>query len=273
MQFQDGIPLDSEDLQRRCHSAQLPWRVTVLDEVGSTNDWLRAEATNRTIEGDVVFAEVQTAGRGRRDHQWLSESKRDLIFTLAICPTIPLAKWTRFTQLAALAICEAIESVLPTKLQIKWPNDLMIDGKKVGGLLLETFSGRESSTLLLGVGLNVNGTSLPGELAQTGTTLRRETPGAAARELGLNRQILASEILTQLHHLLPTAADDVMFSHQMEKIRSRSWLIGKRVTLTLQGDLCRGLVEGLDSEGRFLLRKTDGGLQVIESAENVRVKD
>jgi len=113
------IPLDASAL----HDDTLPWHITVLDEVGSTSDWLKQNAADLT-DGTVVFTESQTAGRGRRDNRWIAPRSRDLMFSLLLKPAASMDKWPRITTLAALAICKAIEAELPLQPRIKWPNDV-----------------------------------------------------------------------------------------------------------------------------------------------------
>lgn len=241
----------------------LPWHVTVLEEVGSTSDWLKERAHSAPV-GTVVFAESQTAGRGRRDNRWVAPPGKDLMFSLLLQPDAPLEKWARVTTLAALALCKAIEAELPLQPQIKWPNDLYLRGLKVSGLLAETVAARQSVRLVLGIGLNVNATAFPPGLAATSLLheLHGQPPG------GLDRTRLAAVVLEALASELTRLEDD--FSAAMAEVRARSWLLGRQIRArTPEGEVF-GRVLDLSEEGHLILEAASGSTHLLTSAEEVR---
>lgn len=265
-----GEDMNENTLQRQCAALGLPWQVQVLAETTSTNDVLREEGRRGGVAGKVVFAEKQTAGRGRRDHVWESVAGQDLVFSLALQPQVPMAKWTRVTQLTALAICRAVETELGLTLAIKWPNDLMVLGKKVCGILVESFGGHGGSFLIVGVGLNVNALGFAGALGETATSLRLACDSEWVKERGLLRQGLAVRLLIELDRCLAVVGDDERFDEMMVEVRRRNWLEGKRVKLLHEGEEKWGLVTGLDDEGALLLQLMDGAVVTVASAEQVR---
>jgi BirA family biotin operon repressor/biotin-[acetyl-CoA-carboxylase] ligase len=262
--------LDEGELQRQCAELGLPWRVRVLAETSSTNDVLREEGRRGDVAGQVVFAEKQTAGRGRRDHVWESVAGQDLIFSLALRPAVGVEKWTRATQLTALAVCQAVEAELALAVGIKWPNDLMVGGKKVCGILVESFGGGEGRYLIIGVGLNVNAVSLGAGLRETATSLRLACEVEWVKERGLARQGLAVRILEELDRCLAALGDDAVFAERLQAVRARNWLSGKQVKLVHEGQEVWGQVSGLDDEGALLLRLPSGVEVTVASAEQVR---
>lgn len=262
--------MNEATLQHQCAEVGLSWVVQVLTETSSTNDVLREEGRRGAVAGKVVFAEKQTAGRGRRDHVWDSVAGQDLVFSLALQPQVPMAKWTRVTQLTALAVCRAVETEMGLQLAIKWPNDLMVDNKKVCGILVESFGGKEGGFLVVGVGLNVNASSFAGVLGETATSLRLACDAEWVRERGLLRQGLALRLLMELERCLAVLGADEAFYQMMEKVRERNWLAGKRVKLIHEGQEKWGQVTGLDDEGALLLRLPDGEEVTVMSAEQVR---
>ncbi len=253
------IPLDVSALQ----DDALPWHVTVLDEVGSTSDWLKQNASTLPV-GAVVFTESQTAGRGRRDNRWIAPRGRDLMFSLLMKPAAPMEKWPRITTLAALAICKAIEGELPLHPRIKWPNDIYLNDRKVSGLLAETVSTPTGIHLVLGIGLNVNTLDFPSELSAT--SLLQQLQPASIREI--DRNPLASRLLASLHTEFQRLDDG--FSAAITEVRERSWLIGRQIRARVpQGDIF-GRVLDLNEEGHLLLEFSDGSTHTLTSADEVR---
>ena len=253
------IPLDSCAL----HDDALPWQITVLDEVGSTSDWLKQHAANLPI-GTVVFAESQTAGRGRRNNRWLAPRGRDLMFSLLLAPAAAMEKWPRITTLAALAICKAIEAELPLQPRIKWPNDVYLNDRKVSGLLAETVTTRDGMRIILGIGLNVNALDFPPDLHAT--SLLKQLQPAAIREL--DRNALANRLLNSLHTEFARIDND--FPAAIAEVRERSWLIGRQIRCRAEGREVHGRVLDLNEEGHLMLELQDGSSLTLTSAEEIR---
>jgi BirA family biotin operon repressor/biotin-[acetyl-CoA-carboxylase] ligase len=259
-------PLQEVLLQAGCEEAGLPWRVRVVAETGSTSDDLRAAALAGEAAGVVRFAEAQTAGRGRRDNRWLASRGRDLMFSLLLCPAASPVCWPRLTTLAALAVCRAVETVLPLQPGIKWPNDLYLNGRKLAGLLAETVSAPGGLMLVLGIGLNVNSREFPPGIDGLATSLLLELPGTRPPEL--DRHEMALALLGELHRQL--ARLDEGFVDALHEVRERSLLLGRQVRAQHQGREVFGRAVDLDEEGRLRLESADGGVLRLDSAENVR---
>ena len=253
------IPLDAA----RLHDDATPWQITVLDEVGSTNDWLKQRAVELPV-GTVVFTESQTAGRGRRENRWIAPRGKDLMFSLLLQPAAPLEKWPRITTLAALASCKAIEAELPLQPRIKWPNDVYLDNLKVSGLLAETASTPNGMFLILGIGLNINTLEFPPEIPAT--SLLKQLSSPLIHEI--DRNTLASRLLGSLHEEFQHLDDD--FTSAIAEVRERSWLIGRQIRAKApQGELF-GRVLDLNEEGHLILEFPDGSTHTLTSADEVR---
>lgn len=263
--------LDEKELRAVCAESGLLWQVRVLAETASTNDLLRDEGRARDVAHEVVFTEKQIAGRGRRDHVWDGAAGRDLLFSLALRPQAPVARWTRATQLTALAVCRAVERELGLRAQIKWPNDVLLQEKKVCGILVESFVGAAGAFLVVGIGLNVNAVSFDGELATTATSLRMACDSEAVRERGIDRQPLAAVLLEELSGMRAAVEDDALFRACLEEVRGLSAWLGRQVRLMADGQECWGRVTGLTDEGALTLLTVEGEERVIHSAEQVRL--
>jgi BirA family biotin operon repressor/biotin-[acetyl-CoA-carboxylase] ligase len=258
--------LDSEALNAACAELALPWRVEVADEVTSTNDVLRNAAQAGEKAGQVLFAEAQTRGRGRRDNPWVTPKGRDLMVSLLLRPEAPVALWPRVTTLAALAICRAIEREFPLLPQIKWPNDVFLGDRKVAGLLAEAVAGGDGMALVLGIGLNVNTCEFPPELTDTATSLLQELPMSSIAML--DRQRLAVVLLGELHDQLQRLEED--FNEVVAEVRVRSRLFGRQIRATVEGREIFGRALDLNGEGHLMLSLQDGTVVSLASADGVR---
>jgi BirA family biotin operon repressor/biotin-[acetyl-CoA-carboxylase] ligase len=235
----------------------VPFRLQVLKTTGSTNDELRALAPSGVPDGLVLLALHQTSGRGRRGAIWFSQPEVSLAFSILVRPQEPKALWPRLALAAGLAVAEALESFGPAA-TIKWPNDVWIHHRKVAGILVEA----GADFAIVGIGINVNTSTFPREVADIATSLRiattRDHPrsevlGAIIHRFALRR----TQLGTDFHELL-------------DAVRQRCVLTGQRVSLT-SGNVSRhGLIEGIGPGGELLLR-TASGLECLIQADEIRL--
>ena len=243
-----------------------PWRVQTLDEVTSTSDLAREAGRGGETEGVVIFAESQTHGRGQRSNRWLAPKGQDLMFSVLFRPQVEMSQWPRLTTLAALAVCRAVEAVVPLSTGIKWPNDIYIGRRKVGGLLAETFSGPGGAFLVLGVGLNVNNMAFAPELQGVATSLLRELP---AHVRALEREAVAASLLDRLGQIQSFMGD--AFTEVLDEVRQRSLLLGKQVRATVNDSEVCGRAVDINHEGYLILQLMDGSSLTLSSAAEVRL--
>jgi BirA family transcriptional regulator, biotin operon repressor / biotin---[acetyl-CoA-carboxylase] ligase len=257
--------LDAVQISEGLGPPPTAWEVRVHEEVASTSDLVRDLGMAGGQHGLVIFAEHQTAGRGRRENRWLMPRGSGLMFSMLLRPQAPMALWPRLTTLTALAICKGIESELPLSPRIKWPNDIYLTDKKVSGLLAESFTSTGGSFIVIGIGLNVNNTTFPPELQDTATSLCRELQSEVPV---INRNALAAALLRSLHEEF-TRLDDG-FSEAMEEVRTRSWLIGKTIRARVDGREIFGRATDLNHEGHLQLALPEGSVRSLSSADEVR---
>lgn len=140
-------------------------KIIYLDEIDSTNREVRRLGDVGAVEGTVVIADCQTGGKGRLGRTWFSPAGTGIWMSLLLRPELPPEKVSGITLMAATSVCRAIRSATGLNTQIKWPNDLVIDGKKVCGILTESaILDGELKFAVLGIGVNVNQTEFPGDL-------------------------------------------------------------------------------------------------------------
>ena len=232
-------------------------RLIYLTSTSSTQDVARAEAEAGAPEGTTVLAEEQTAGRGRFGRQWLSPAGKNIYVTLILRPTVHQLR--QLGIITPLAVSLAIEETTGLAPRIKWPNDVLLSGRKVAGILIETeFSGSEPRYALIGPGINVNFEIDPAsEIAAIATSIKQELGADASREA-----VLAA----LLNHIeaLYTAPDPRAVR---EAWKSRLETLGRDVTLTFRGESFTGHAEDVDDAGNLILRSPDGSIRTFEAGE------
>ena len=242
---------------RRCDIAR---EILVFDETSSTNDVAARLGREGHAGGMAIFAERQTAGRGRFGRQWDSQVGTGLWFSLLLRPPWPAAHWVRLTTWAGVAVARAVEQAIGRAAKIKWPNDVLIDGRKIAGILTECSTDSAGKMFaVVGIGVNVNQDEFPPELANRAASLRQ----LARRKI--DRAGLAAALLTELDSRL--SETESAFPHLIEEAGRRSAILGEWVRLHAGGEPVEGTAESLDTEGNLLLRMADGTLRKMSSGE------
>jgi BirA family biotin operon repressor/biotin-[acetyl-CoA-carboxylase] ligase len=263
MSFEPRALLDADRIAAAFAGRELGHTVVHRLETQSTNDEARRMAAGGGRHGLMVFAEVQTDGRGRRGAAWFSPPRENLLFSVLLMPRFPLECWPRLTHAAALAVCEAIESLIPTPPRIKWPNDVHVSGRKIAGILLESSAGPGEAFAILGIGLNVNTTEFPPGLSSEATSLRLEI---GAR---LDRNEVAVTLIEALNRRCADAAGN--FPALLAESRRRGLLIGNRVRARTGACEWIGLATDYDADGSLVLALDSGERLILTAAENVRL--
>lgn len=234
-----------------------PFRLLLKESVESTNDEVRVLAQAGGPDGLVILAERQTAGRGRRGAAWFSPAGESLAFSILVRPEEPKMLWPRLALAAGLAVAEAVET-FGLQAGIKWPNDVWLGGRKAAGILVEA----GSDFAVVGIGLNINSTTFPPEVAEIATSMRMEA----------GQEFSRSEVLTEIVRKFARrrAQIETDFAHLISEVGVRCVLTGKRVTLATASGPKTGTVEGIALGGELLLR-TETGLERLIQADEVRL--
>lgn len=222
---------------------------------GSTNDIARELARSGAPEGTVVLAEEQTRGRGRLGRAWLAPPRSCLLLSLVLRPALAVEEAFRLTMLCSVAAAVAVERATGLRPELKWPNDLLLGGKKLAGLLSEASAlGGRLEYAVVGIGLNVNFDPLVfPDIASTATSLQAAL-GRPASRLGLLRELLA-EVEDRYSQLFATsAAEDALWLEW----RRRLGTLGRQVVVTEGERRERGLAYDVARDGSLLLRRDDG---------------
>jgi BirA family biotin operon repressor/biotin-[acetyl-CoA-carboxylase] ligase len=238
-------------------------QVRHLASVGSTNT-LALEAARTEARTGVWVADEQTAGRGRGGHGWHSAAGEGLYVSALVAPVLPMARALWLSLATGLAAQSAIRAVTGMAVDIRWPNDLLLHGRKCGGILVETaVEGEMLRYAVIGVGINVNHAAFPPELRPLATSLRIESGGAVSREALLIAllQWLDQEIAL----LVREYREEIVENGLLERFaEASSWVRGKRVSVDEEGGYT-GVTAGLDGRGFLLVDGDDGVLHTVIS--------
>jgi len=258
--FLEQVPdiLTPDMLKQRLKGSLFGKRVFHFFKTDSTNRVALELGHAGEPEGAVVLAEEQTAGRGRAGRKWHSERAAGIYATLLLRPKLAPVQAPLLTMMAGLSAHTAVQAVTGLEVDLKWPNDLLIQGKKVGGILTEMHAEPGQIRLVIvGIGLNVNQEKFPGELADTATSLRAETGKPQSR----------MELLVRL--LREFEGDYNRFVHEgVASVVARfesisSYAKGKRVRVTNGTESYAGTTAGLGPEGLLQVQRDDGRMMTV----------
>jgi BirA family biotin operon repressor/biotin-[acetyl-CoA-carboxylase] ligase len=252
--------LHADDLLARLGRTRVVGRsIRVFSEITSTNDLLDRLARDGAAEGIVVFAEAQTKGRGRLGRPWLSPAGKGLWFSVLLRPRLRPHEATQLTIAAATALVRAIKTQTGLPAGLKWPNDLLIRGRKAGGVLTELSAELDKVTsVVLGIGLDVNlvAGDFPHDLRRQATSLRLELGRPC------DRAELAVAILRDLD-VLYERIDSGRFETVADEWEAACVTLGREVAIAVGNRVIRGRAEALDTEGALLVRTQHGRLERI----------
>jgi BirA family biotin operon repressor/biotin-[acetyl-CoA-carboxylase] ligase len=222
------------------------WRLQIHDLVGSTSDLCRALALGGEPDGLAVMARRQTAGRGSRGRDWSSVAG-NLLFSVLLRPREPAREAGQWSLLAAVALAEALTPLLPdpAALSLKWPNDMLLRGRKLCGILVDSAADSQGELDWLVIGIGVNLTVAPSLPGRPVACLAEETEPPAP-------EILASAVLERLDHWRGVRSGEG-FAPVRAAWLSRTASPGSRVTLRLSGAEISGAFAGLGEDGSLLL--------------------
>ncbi len=255
--------ISAEEIVAALQTERIGQRVVAYDTVESTQKLAHEEASRGAPEGTIVIAEEQTAGKGQLGRAWHSPKGTGIWMSLIVRPAIPIPKAPQLTLLTAVAMAKAIESLLDVNVQIKWPNDLLIGGKKMCGILIQLNAEFDRiHYLVIGMGINVNSvkSDFPPELHEIATSLR-EASGLAIKRAALIKafcQFFEKEY-------------DHFLAHGFDQVRSEwerySISLGRYVVVRLHNATLEGRAVALDPEGALLVEDAQGQRHKVYSAD------
>ncbi len=241
-----------------------PFIIHQFASLGSTNDELKS--LPNLLEFTCVVAEEQTAGRGRRDRQWHSSPGDGLYLSVLLLPgAVP--KLSLLSLVAAIAVAETLIERKVTSVDIKWPNDVLVNGRKLCGILIESVSaGTTAPRIIVGIGVNLNHESFPAELSETATSLKIETGQTVSADEF--RDQLLQRLLVWYERWKSGAVQLILDRWQ----QLSTYAHGQRVSVALETEHLVGETAGLTEDGALNLRLDDGNVRTILAGEVTRLR-
>ncbi len=247
-------------------------RILVFETTSSTNDVAERLASQGHAAGLVVFAEAQTAGRGRQGRSWISPPRKGLWFTVLLRSALRTETASRLTVMAGVAAVTSLRRMTGLPLRIKWPNDILCRGRKIAGILAELSVGPDRALppgrallchALIGIGIDVNleRSDFPESLRDMATSLKLE----AGRSF--HRPTLAADLLDEIERCEELMSDE-SFPRLVERWVESDDTLGRQISIaTMGGHRLHGLAMNLDHDGALLLRTDDGRVQRVVAGD------
>jgi BirA family biotin operon repressor/biotin-[acetyl-CoA-carboxylase] ligase len=267
--FLERVPdvLTPELLRARLKSSLFGKRICHFFRTDSTNRVGMELGYAGEPEGAVILAEEQSAGRGRAGRSWHSERAVGIYVTLLLRPRISPMQAPLLTMMAGLSAHKAIQAQTGLQLDLKWPNDLMLNGKKLGGILTEMHADTSLVRfVIVGIGINVNQEKFPGELNTIATSLHAETGKNQSRMELLAR--LLREFESDYNRFLREGAASV--TERFTK--ASSYAVGKKVRVTNGAESFTGVTAGLAPEGLLQVEREDGKTVMVIAGDVAEIK-
>ena len=244
--------------------------IIFFESTASTNDKAMEIGMQReNPEGTVIIADTQTHGRGRFGRNWISPPGVNLYFTVILKPPLSPAETQMITLATATAVASAIRQHTGLDARIKWPNDILVNGRKTGGILTEMKSqGNSISLLTVGIGVNVNMSlsSLTEDLRHLATSLKTETGEA------VNREELLIKILAGMEKTYKNLLNGNKRALINEWLGLNS-IIGNNVRVRMQDRVVSGIAEGISDMGELIIRLSSGKTETVSSGEVTILKE
>ena len=256
--------LTAQELRWNLKTRAVGCRVHAYESTDSTMDLSHRLAASGEPEGSVVITELQNKGRGRMGRVWASPRGTGLYFSILFRPKLPVSRVPHLTLVAAVAVADAIGITTGLRPDLKWPNDLLIDGKKICGILTELNAEiNRVNYVVLGVGINVN---TPKSALPAHATSLKEQAGEKIDRLALAR-VLFQQIDQRYHQFLDGDWEPIL-----EAWRSHARFLGSRVRVALEGRVIDGQALDIDSDGALLVRADTGIVESISAGEVLLVR-
>ena len=237
--------------------------IRTFGTLGSTNTEALERARGGAPEGLCIVARRQTAGRGRYGRTWVSEKDAGLYFSIILRPKIE----TQFLPLITLMSGVAVHDMLAeygVKPDIKWVNDILVDEKKIAGILAETAETRDGIAVVVGVGVNLTEGNFPADLANTAASIESTTG------LTVSPDEAAATLAKYLSHFYPLVTEPASV---IDKWRTRStYFSGKPVRVTTGTETITGTTDGLEPNGALRLKREDGTVTVLQTGDVERLR-
>ncbi|MDF2532712.1 MAG: biotin--[acetyl-CoA-carboxylase] ligase [Clostridia bacterium] len=256
--------LQPQEMKGNINTEVIGQNLTFFEQVDSTNLYAKQIAEGGFLDGTVIMADEQLNGRGRMGRSWVSPKGKGIWMTIMLKPKINPADASKVTLLAACAICRAIEEICGLYTKIKWPNDIVLNGKKLCGILTEMSAEiDEINYLIIGIGVNVNIDldDFPKELQDIATSIKIEKGDKVIRKE------LAAAIINNFERYYKGFIKTGSIKDYINEYKEKSAVLGKEVIVKSSILELQGTVVDISEEGQLQLELKDGSIKEIISGE------
>ena len=232
-----------------------------FNTLDSTNDYAKALARTESVHGTLIVADTQTAGKGRRGRVWQSPKGSTISMSLCLEPKLPTDRVSGLTLVMALAVAEAVREVTKLEPQIKWPNDIVVNGKKICGILTEMCFVENHYVVVIGTGINVNTDSFPEEIREIAGSLKTESDKETSREK------LIAAVLKYFEGFYEQYEQTMDLSLLREHYESMLANQGREVKVLDPQEPYTGVAKGITSSGNLVVVCEDETEREVYSGE------
>lgn len=242
--------------------------VLFFDKVTSTNRIALEMASDGLPGGIVILAEEQSKGKGRLGRSWFSPPECNIILSILLRPCLPMREYPLFSPVTAVGVIDGIDNATGIQAGIKWPNDIMVGEKKVGGVLLESGAGGDQAVLVVGLGINanLNQTDFPDELQSSATSLREI----------LGQEIDRTVLVIALLEGIARQVTELQTGHKtavLQAVKARCQTLGKKIRVKTAKKVFEGWAEEIESDGVLRIRMGDQSRRRILTGEITHLRD
>lgn len=237
-------------------------KILRFDSIDSTNLEAIRQAKGGAPEGVCVVAGEQTRGRGRLDRSWHSPKNAGLYLSIVLRPQFEMARWPLLNLAAALAVHDAVGRACDLKVDIKWPNDVYANDRKLCGILAETVETESGAAAIVGIGINLNDKNFPPELKSQATSLQSATGS------DVDRDLLVNELLKAFSERYDMLGSETGGEHTIRDwCANSSYAFGRQVRVSLGDETFVGVTRGLESDGALRVETGDSKIKTVRAGD------
>lgn len=238
--------------------------IIFLESVDSTNNYAKKMGEGEFQEGTLIIAEEQTAGRGRLGREWISPKGKGIWMTIMLKPDIKPEQAAQITLIAAFAVVLGIKNICNIDAMIKWPNDVVVNGKKLCGILTEMGAEIDRiNYLIAGIGINANIDEK--DFADSGLNIATSIKIQKGRDI--DRKLLISDIIKNFEELYINFIEKGSIEYIIKDYKKVSATLGKDVRILEKGEEWHGLALDINNQGHLIVKMDDGTIKEISSGE------
>ena len=259
-----GVPdtIAEEEVASRLQTERMGRQIRYFSRIDSTNQYAKRIAEEGAPDGILIIADEQTAGKGRSGRTWVTPPAEAIAFTLLLRPKLSPDRISMVTLVMGLAVTNAVNSLYGVSAGIKWPNDVVIKGRKLCGILTEMSAEvRQVNYIVIGVGINANLTSFPEEIREIATSLKLEL----GRDI--NRAELIARVMAEFERLYAEFEAQGDLGAVMQEYNELCLNAGSKVRVLDPNGEYTGTSRGINSMGELLVETEDGKMQEVYAGE------